>query len=267
MRVKMKVLTREPMLYFKDKVMERLRDDTVPIQKRIDDTEKVLTRLAEILPNRETYATAVAGEVVNRVRMDRKCRLQVIVIWLLSAVAIIGFLAILAAPFLVKEEPEQIPYEPTSDILAEWTDHPIRHTYPRYDVPLDRYQQETLYNACQEWGVPYELALAVCWRETNYRDLVTTNDTGTYYGMMAVKQSESGYFMDLCGVEYLNSEEDRLRVGCCILGYYLDQYDSTHRALMAYNGGPGYADAKWALGVYYTTYTIDIMNYMENLME
>lgn len=153
------------------------------------------------------------------------------------------------------------------EILAEWADHPIRHTYPRYDVPLDHYQQETLYNACQEWGVPYELSLAVCWRETNYRDLVTTNDTGTYYGMMAVKQSESGYFMDLCGVEYLNSEEDRLRVGCCILGYYLDQYDSTHRALMAYNGGPGYADAKWALGVYYTTYTIDVMNYMENLME
>lgn len=198
---------------------------------------------------------------------NRKRLRELIAVYLILA-AIITALALFAAScFAPQEEAHEPPTDPPSDILAELTDHPIRHTYPRYDVPLDNYQQETLYNACQEWGVPYELALAVCWRETGYRDLVTTNDTGTYYGMMAVKQSESGYFMDLCGVEYLNSEEDRLRVGCCILGYYLDQYDSTHRALMAYNAGPGGAAAKWATGVYYTNYTLDVIGYMEDLME
>lgn len=178
-------------------------------------------------------------------------------------VGVICSMVILAAPW---EKEHDAVAEPPSDILAEQTDHPVRQTYPRYDVPLDSYQQETLYNACREWGVPYELALAVCWRETGYRDLVTTNDTGTYYGMMAVQGASAKRYMEQCGVEYLNSEEDRLRVGCCILGYYLDQYDSTHRALMAYNAGPGTAERQWAIGVYYTTYTIDVMNYMEDLM-
>lgn len=201
-------------------------------------------------------------------RQLRKQRRRLVAIGVMSLViAISYFAAVVTLPLLSEEEPEQTSYDPPSDILAELTDHPIRHTYPRYDVPLDSYQQETLYNACQEWDVPYELALAVCWRETNYRDLVTTNDTGTYYGMMAVQGASAKWYMEQCGVEYLNSEEDRLRVGCCILGYYLDQYDSTHRALMAYNAGPGTAEGQWALGVYYTTYTIDVMNYMENLME
>lgn len=195
------------------------------------------------------------------------------IVWLLVLVAVIVALqaAIIMIIFsTVKKALVEIAEPETtqpSETVVEQTDHPIRYAYPRYDVPLDRYQQETLYNACQEWGVPYELALAVCWRETGYRDLVTTNDTGTYYGMMAVQGASAKWYMEQCGVEYLNSEEDRLRVGCCILGYYLDQYDSTHRALMAYNAGPGTAASQWALGVYHTTYTIDIMNYMENLME
>ena len=184
-------------------------------------------------------------------------------------IAILAWVTITVFTMVEEEMRETAGLEDTqpSETVIEQTDHPIRHTYPRYDIPLDRYQQETLYNACQEWGVPYELALAVCWRETNYRDLVTTNDTGTYYGMMAVQGASAKRYMEQCGIEYLNSEEDRLRVGCCILGYYLDQYDSTHRALMAYNAGPGTAASQWALGVYHTTYTIDIMNYMENLME
>lgn len=185
-------------------------------------------------------------------------------------IAILAWVTITVFTMVEEEMRETAGLEDTqpSETVIEQTDHPIRHTYPRYDIPLDRYQQETLYNACQEWGVPYELALAVCWRETGYRDLVTTNDTGTYYGMMAVQGASAKRYMEQCGVEYLNSEEDRLRVGCCILGYYLDQYDNNiHRALMSYNAGPGTAASQWALGVYHTTYTIDIMNYMQSLME
>lgn len=204
---------------------------------------------------------------------ERK-RQRKLLAWLLVLVVVcIALLTAITVAILTKAEEElreTAGLEDTqpSETVVEQTDHPIRYAYPRYDVPLDNYQQETLYNACQEWGVPYELALAVCWRETGFRDLVTTNDTGTYYGMMAVQGAGAKWYMEQCGVEYLNSEEDRLRVGCCILGHYLDKYDNDiGRALMAYNAGPGTAASQWALGVYHTTYTIDVMNYMKNLME
>lgn len=203
---------------------------------------------------------------------ERKRQRKLLACILILVAICIALLAAITVDILAKAEEELretagLEATQPSEAVIERTDHPIRHPYLRDDIPLDRYQQRTLYNACQEWGVPYELALAVCWRETGFRDLVTTNDTGTYYGMMAVQGASAKWYMEQCGVEYLNSEEDRLRVGCCILGYYLDQYDSTHRALMSYNAGPGTAASQWALGVYHTTYTIDIMNYMENLME
>lgn len=206
-------------------------------------------------------------------RMERKRRRKQIV----AHLAIVAFLLALIVIIVgaqgreqkaVEREPYNPPPKPIAEIKAEIAmraDHPNRFYY-RQEIPLGRYQQETLWNAAEEWGVPYELAVAVCWRETNFRDLVTTNDTGTYYGMMAVRGESAERYMELCGVEYLNSEEDRLRVGCCILGEHIRTYGIT-RGLMAYNAGGGGAAEQWALGVYHTTYTMDVLDYMEGLME
>ena len=203
-------------------------------------------------------------------RMERKLRRQWIAVYLIIAAAILALAgAIVWADPWEQQPVERVPHEPPypmyEDAVQIATDYPTRD-YLRDDVPLDRYTQETLYNACQEWGVPYELALAVCWRETGFRDLVTTNDTGTYYGMMAVQGESAAWYMEQCGVKYLNSMEDRLRVGCCILGQHLKDYDSTHRALMAYNAGSGGAQSQWTVGVEYTAYTMDVLRYMEGLM-
>lgn len=206
-------------------------------------------------------------------RMERKRRRQWIAVYLILAAVILALAgAIVWAQPWEQEPVERVPHEPPYPVFEETTvqiatDHPTRETYPRYDVPIDRYTQEILWNACQEWDVPYELALAVCWRETEFIDKVTPLDSGTYYGMMAVDIEDAGYHMELCGVDNLDTEENRLRVGCCILGSHLDTYDGNlHRALMAYNGGPDYATSKWALGVYYTNYTLDVLNKMEDLM-
>lgn len=211
-------------------------------------------------------------------RLQRKRRRQWIAVYLILAAVILALAAVIVwvNPW-EQEEVERVPYNPPARTIAEVkaeiamrTDYP-KHYY-RQDIPeLDRYQQETLYNAAKEWNVPYELALAVCWRETQYQNLVTPvpQEDGTvlhYYGMMAVQLESAGSHMEQCGVEYLNSEEDRLRVGCCILGEHIRNYGIT-RGLMAYNAGPSGAAEQWALGVYYTNYTMDVLNKMEELME
>lgn len=207
-------------------------------------------------------------------RMERKRRRQWIAVYLILAAVILCLVAMAFAP-REEQAPERVPYnppaEPISVIKAEIamrTDYP-KHYY-RQDVPLDHYQQETLYNAAKEWNVPYELALAVCFAETNYTDQITviTQEDGTvrhYYGMMAVQLESAGSYMEQCNVEHLNSEEDRLRVGCCILGEHIANY-GIPRGLMAYNAGTGTAQSQWAVGIEQTNYTIDVLNKMEKLM-
>lgn len=204
-------------------------------------------------------------------RLERRRRRQWIAVWaILGAVLLaFGITLLTVKPWEVKEV-ERVAYDPPTQpiqvIKAEImlrTDYP-KHYY-RQDIPLDRYQQETLYNAAKEWNVPYELALAVCFAETNFTDQITEVNGKTYYGMMAVQLESAGSYMEKCNVEHLNSEEDRLRVGCCILGEHIRNYGVT-RGLMAYNAGTGTAQSQWAVGVEQTGYTITVLNKMEELM-
>lgn len=203
-------------------------------------------------------------------RLERRRRRQWRAVYLILAAAVITLACVIvwADPWEPKEV-ERIPHEPQYEMFtaAHVTviDFPQR-PYLRDDIPLDDYTQEVLYHACIEWDVPYELALAVCWRETNYVNLITEYDGNKYYGMMAVQLASAEWYMAQCGVEYLNSAQDRLRVGCCILGNHLDTYGNTHYALMAYNGGAGYADRLIADGVTTTGYSRDVVEYMEELM-
>lgn len=206
-------------------------------------------------------------------RMERRRRRQ----WAVCiAIVILAVAAWITALLVIKpwhnEEVTRTPvnpsYQPVKVIKAQIearVDHPEAPKPPEYDVPLDKYQQQILWEACQEWNVPYELALAVCWRETNFTDQITVHDGKTYYGMMAVQLESAGSYMEKCNVEYLNSERDRLRVGCCILGEHIANYGIT-RGLMAYNAGADTAKSQWTVGVEQTAYTIAVLNKMEELM-
>lgn len=198
-------------------------------------------------------------------RLERRRRRQWIAAWVILAVAVLAWAVTLVWAVERKEEPKtaveihfpvnppSVPIEEIKAEIAVRTDHPSRFYY-RQDIPLDRYLQETLYNAAMEWGVPYELAVAVCWRETEYRNLVTPLPSGTYYGMMAVDIEDAGDYMELCGVDNLDTEGNRLRVGCCILGQHIKNEGSVRAALCRYSGD----DEGW--------YADDVLRKMGELM-
>lgn len=197
-------------------------------------------------------------------RLERKRRRQWIAVWLILSAAIITLAAVVvyAEPWSENEvEVERVVYDPPAKPIAEIkaeiamrSDHPNRFYY-RQEIPLGRYQQETLYNAAVEWGIPYELALAVCFRETNFRNMETEVDGKHYYGMMAVQRESADYYMDLCNVEYLNSEQDRVRVGCCILSEHIKNEGSVYKALCRYSND------------YEGWYAESVLSYMEGLLE
>lgn len=105
----------------------------------------------------------------------------------------------------------------------------------RDDIPLDAETQRLLYKACCETGIQYELALAVVWQETNFRNI--TGDGGDSAGYMQVQQKWHQARMDRLGVADLNDPYGNFLVGCDYLAELIERYGSVEQALVAYNQG------------------------------
>lgn len=119
-------------------------------------------------------------------------------------------------------------------------------SYIKADIPLPKAEQEMLYDACEEFGVPYELALAVIWRETRYQNIM--GDNGASAGYMQIQRRWWSGLMDEIGATDLNVPKDNFRTGCAIIAQLTEKYGSVESALTAYNTGkPG--KSKYATAV------------------
>ena len=112
--------------------------------------------------------------------------------------------------------------------------------YFRDDIPLDYETQAYLRAACDESGVPFELALAIIRKESTYQNI--TGDGGDSIGYMQVQPKWHQERMRRLGVTDLTHPLSNFRVGCDYLAELMDKYP-TEEALTAYNSGkPGKSD-------------------------
>ena len=122
--------------------------------------------------------------------------------------------------------------------------------YFREDVPLDGDTQAFLRAACEETGIPYELALAVIRQETEFRNVV--GDDGRSVGYMQVQRRWHEDRMARLGVTDLTDPYGNFRVGCDYMAELLGKYP-LEEALTAYNSGkPGKS-----------AYASNVLTYME----
>lgn len=107
------------------------------------------------------------------------------------------------------------------------------------DLPLDRELQKALWDASQEFGIGYTLALAVIEQETNYSNIL--GDGGASVGFFQIQPRWWGELMERIGADDLTDPVDNFRTGCAVLRELLLRYDgSVTDALTAYNTGhPG----------------------------
>jgi hypothetical protein len=134
----------------------------------------------------------------------------------------------------------------------------------REDIPLDADTQRLLYRACDETGVPYELALAVIRQETNFQNIV--GDGGNSIGYMQVQPRWHNRRMERHGVFDLADPYGNFLVGCDYLAEMIGQGRGIEWALMAYNGGPTYAN-KMTKAEQVSEYASSILNYMNDLKQ
>lgn len=193
--------------------------------------------------------------------MKRNLWTMTVVFWVLFIVATL----LIFCPARAAEEaehtenhtetaPERTEYaieEPEEDFENEYIEAALYASgYFREDVPLDGDTQALLRAACEEAGIPYELALAVIRQETEFRNVV--GDDGRSVGYMQVQERWHKDRMDRLGVTDLTDSYSNFRVGCDYLAELLGRYP-LEDALTAYNSGkPGES-----------TYASNVLAYME----
>ena len=132
----------------------------------------------------------------------------------------------------------------------------------REDIPMDAETQRLLYKACEETGVAYELALAVVWKETNFRNIY--GDSGESAGYMQVQERWHGDRMERLGVTDLTDPYSNFLVGCDYLAELVEKERGIEWTLHAYNGGMSYAN-KLAKAGKVSKYAKNVLDYMNNL--
>ena len=162
------------------------------------------------------------------------------------------------------KEPVVVQMIPKVEEIAEENTEavPMERDPVREDIPLDAETQRLLWQACEETGVTYELALAVIWKETTFRNVV--GDGGNSFGYMQVQKRWHEDRMERHGVTDLMDPYGNFLVGCDYLAELAAKDRGIQWVLHAYNGGMSYAN-KLAKAGKVSQYAQNVLNYMTNL--
>lgn len=116
-----------------------------------------------------------------------------------------------------------------------------------YDIPLSEDLQDHIFAVCEEYGVDPDIVVSMIRRESGYRaDAV--GDSGRSLGLMQIQPRWHSERMAKLGCDNLLDPYQNVTVGIDLLAELIEQRGSTEWALMAYNGGPSYANKLTAAG-------------------
>lgn len=161
--------------------------------------------------------------------------------------------------------------EPTTVEEDEWEFTPLEYlpTLDGYEVYLDPDLQQHMYDLSCEYGVPYELTLAVCHIESCFQPDVNNaglnNDGTTDWGLMGLNDKYIQYNCDLYNdgvrIDMLDPYENSY-IGIRILGAFYAKYGNAYDVACSYNlGESGWARKKASEGSWY--YGDKVVAYMD----
>ena len=209
------------------------------------------------------YVGKRIASLTREERFRRKYMRMFIANIVLFALLGIGLIVYGLYPLLKSTAEEPVVDEaPVVQIIDEIEAAPMEYDPVRDDIPMDAEHQRLLYKACGETGIRYELALAVIWQETDFRNI--EGDGGESYGYMQVQPKHHEERMERLGVTDLNDPYSNFLVGCDYLIELEAKDNGIEWMLMAYNGGPSYANDMAKAGTV-SQYAKNVLNYMKIL--
>ena len=107
-------------------------------------------------------------------------------------------------------------------------------SYQSDAVPLNHDTQAQVLGWCEEYGVPYSVALAVIEAESSFR---RDAENGSCYGYMQINSINKSWLFQEIGVTNLEDPLQNLHSGIYMLGDLYGKYGDWHKALVCYNCG------------------------------
>lgn len=142
-----------------------------------------------------------------------------------------------ATDIVTEEEiKEEVPVEIVEEEKTEY-----------FDVPLSEDLQDHIFAECERYGIKPQIVFAMIERESRYRADVI-GDNGNSYGLMQIQPKWHKARMNKLGCTNLLNPYQNVSVGIDLLGELVNRGKGMEWALMAYNGGPSYANKKMAAG-------------------
>lgn len=110
-----------------------------------------------------------------------------------------------------------------------------------FDVPLSEDLQDYIFEVCEAYDIDPSIVVAVIWKESTY-NASAMGDNGRAYGLMQVQPRWHRERIKRLGVTDLLDPYQNILVGVDYLAELYHNRGSMKWALMAYNGGPDYAN-------------------------
>ena len=172
----------------------------------------------------------------------------------------------------VDQEPEPLEvveyrttHTPTVPFEPPVPEQPEEPAIIYYDSELPEDMQNIVMDVCKEYDLSPALVIAVIEKES----LCNPNavgDNGQSIGLMQIYEYWHEDRMERLGVTDLFDPEQNIRVGVDILHELFRLNEDVHWALMAYNGGKGYANNHYSQGVVseYAQWVVDRATELED---
>lgn len=175
-------------------------------------------------------------------------------------------------------EPEEIQkqdkYAVFDTMSADWSAEDVEG-FTLYEIPEEYKRtgghfpekvQVYTYCLCRQYGVKYELVIAMIEHESGYK-FDAAGDDGNSVGYMQIYEKWHKERMERLGVNDLKNPYQNILVGVDFLAELLEKYDMTD-ALAVYNyGAAGAKKNLWSNGVHVYDYNREIMNRMKEIEE
>lgn len=174
------------------------------------------------------------------------------------------------------EPPETIPINPIPEAQFVYYTHyyhPNSNNYPDpIPIKLSYNNQVIAYNLCQKYQVPFEVMMGLWEKETTFninigRKWGGDSDPAWYCGIGMLSEEHCYYPLKLKYNVNIHTPLGGLEGSIIVMKEKLEAFDNDlHLALMAYNGGNGYAQRLIDKQIYSTEYSEHIMFVANNLI-
>lgn len=222
----------------------------------------------------------------RRAERERRAKRRNIILTAILVALTVAVIAVATARACNQAEPEQaadpspavtiVPtvYQAATMAAEEYAEDPMEPEkieeallasgYLSTAIPLDYDLQGIMRAACEEFGCPYPLALAVAQTESNFN----TEAVGAAgeVGIMQLLPGPGGAYHDELEAatgRNPNTPAGNIACGVYLLGKYMAKYNDPAKAAMAYNMGESGARNAWAAGVTSTSYSEAVLEAVE----